>query len=302
MANAEISLFSTKFERNTGWDDRWTFRNYPYTADMPDDQASEHNGALVTVDFVRHRNALLVRADLGPLFTDYYLHLADHQRRYTPEPAAIFRQALAAFTLHCASRPLNEHIAWTLNFQEPRLNVFLAGDNEDCTVTGRLFTENIREAAENVFFSDIVPRRGAEPRRSVVNFQGSDVFAAVTGYYTRSEQQPVRFFELGGDNHAMLVAQPDCDLAWFAAVEANEMRNPGATGTVARIQSRRYGWRCGCTQQKILGAIAPAFRTDAEGLFDGSETIRVECPRCAAGHTLTREAMEAYLAQSGKMA
>lgn len=265
---------------------------------MPDNQAQDQNGALVTVDFVRHRNALLVRADLGPLFTDCYLHLADHQLRHTPEQAEIFKTALAAFTLHCASRPLNEHIAWTLNFQAPRLNLFLAGDNEDCMVTGRLFTENVRAAAENVFFSDLVPRRGAEPRRSVVNFSGTDVFAAVTGYYARSEQQPVRFFELAGDEYALLVAQPDCDLAWFGAVEAGGVRAPAAAAAITRIQSRTYGWHCGCTQQKILGAIAPAFRADAEGLFGDSETIRVECPRCAAGHTLTREAMEACLAES----
>jgi molecular chaperone Hsp33 len=267
---------------------------------MPENQAQELNGAVVTVDFIRHRNAMLVRADLGPLFTDYYLHLADHKLRYPTEQAALFRTALAAFTLHCASRPLNEHIAWTLNFQEPRLNLFLAGDNEDCTITGRLFTENVREAPENVFFSDIVPRRGVEPRRSVVNFAGSSVVAAVETYYARSEQQPVRFFELGGDDYAMLLAQPDCDLAWFSSVDAAGVRHPGAAETTARIQSRNYGWHCGCTQQKILGAIAPAFRADPEGLFGGSETIRVECPRCAAGHTLTREAMEAYLAESGK--
>jgi molecular chaperone Hsp33 len=267
---------------------------------MPDQPAQELNGAVVTVDFVRHRNAMLVRADLSPLFTDYYLHLADHQLRYTPEQAALFKTALAAFALHCASRPLNEHIAWTLNFQEPRLNLFLAGDNEDCTLTGRLFTENVREAADNVFYSDIVPRRGIEPRRSVVNFQGSDVLAAVSGYYARSEQQPVRFFDLGGDHYAMLVAQPDCDMAWFASIDAEGVRNPDAAETVARIQSRNYGWHCGCTQQKILGAIAPAFRADPEGLYGEAETIRVECPRCAAVHTLTREAMEAYVAESGK--
>jgi molecular chaperone Hsp33 len=267
---------------------------------MPDNPAQELNGAVVTVDFVRHRNAMLVRADLGPLFTDFYLHVADHKLGYTPEQAALFKNALAAFTLHCASRPQNEHIAWTLNFQEPRLNLFLAGDNEDCTVTGRLFTENVRAAPENVFYSDIVPRRGMEPRRSVVNFQSADVFAAVSGYYARSEQQPVRFFELGGDSHAMLVGQPDCDLAWFASVDAAGLRDPAAAETLGRIQSRNYGWHCGCTQQKILGAIAPAFRADPEGLFGDSETIRVECPRCAAGHTLTHEAMEAYLAESGK--
>ncbi len=267
---------------------------------MPDQSAQEVNGALVTVDFIRHRNALLIRADLGALFTDYYLHLADNQLRYTPEQANLFKTALAAFTLHCAYRPLNEHIAWTLNFQEPRLNLFLAGDNEDCVVTGRLFTENVREAAENVFYSDIVPRRGREARRSVVNFTGGDVLAAVASYYARSEQQPVRFFDLGGDHYAMLVAQPDCDLAWFSSVDADGVREPAAAETVARIQSRNYGWHCGCTQQKILAAIAPAFRADPEGVFGDGEAIRVECPRCAAAHTLTREAMEAYLAGAGK--
>lgn len=267
---------------------------------MPDNPANEVNGAAVTVDFVRHRNVLLVRAELSPLLTDYYLHLADHKLRYTPGQDALFRAALATFTLHCASRPLNEHLAWTLNFQEPRLNLFLAGDNEDCTVAGRIFTENVREAAENVFFSDVVARRGAEPGRSVVNFHGSDVPAAVEGYYARSEQRPARFHELGGDEYALLVAQPDCDLAWFGALDTAGVRRLGAAETLARIQTRSYGWHCGCTQRKILGAVAPAFRADPAGLFGEAETIRVECPRCAAVHVITREAMEAYLAQPRK--
>jgi molecular chaperone Hsp33 len=278
----------------------WTLGISAYTACMQDDHASEVNGTRVTVDFVRHRNALLARADFGPLFTDYYLHLADNKLHYTPGQDALFRDALAAFTLHCASRPLNEHLAWTMNFQQPRLNLFLAGDNEDCTVTGRIFTENVREAAENVFFSDIMARRGAEPRRSVVNFSGGDVRAAVEGYYARSEQRPARLLELGGDDYALLLAHPDCDLAWFSALDAESVRNLGTAETLARIQTRNYGWHCGCTQQKILGAIAPAFRADPAGLFGDGETIRVECPRCAAVHTLTREAMEAHLARAEK--
>jgi molecular chaperone Hsp33 len=265
---------------------------------MPDDHANEPNGAVATVDFVRHCNAMLVRADLGPLFTDYYLHLADHKLRYTPEQDVIFKDALAAFALHAASRPMQEHIAWTLNFQDPRLNLFLAADNEDCTLTGRLFTENVKTADQNTFYSDIVPRRGAEPRRSVVNFFGRDAFAAVTDYYARSEQQPVRFFHLVDDEFALLVSQPDCDLAWFSAVDAAAVRELAKGETLTRIDRRLYRWHCGCTQQKILGAIAPAFRVDPEGIFGDSESIRVECPRCAAMHVLTREAMEAYLAQS----
>jgi molecular chaperone Hsp33 len=187
-----------------------------------------------------------------------------------------------------------------MNFQDPRLNLFLAADNEDCTVTGRLFTENVKAAEQNTFYSDIVPRRGIEPRRSVVNFFGSDAFAAVTDYYARSEQRPVRYFHLADDEHAMLVSQPDCDLPWFGAVDAAGVRELAKGEELARIDRRLYRWHCGCTQQKILGAIAPAFRADPEGIFGDGESIRVECPRCAALHVLTREAMEAYLAQSGK--
>ncbi len=267
---------------------------------MSDETPQEPAGTVVTMDFVRHRNALLIRADLNPLFTDYYLHLADHKLRYTPEQDVIFKNGLAAFTLHCASRPLNEHLAWTLNFQEPRLNLFLAGDNEDCTVVGRLFTENVRTAEHNTFYSDIVARRGADPRRSVVNFFGHDAFAAASDYYARSEQRPVRYFALAGDEYAMLVSHPDCDAAWFSSVDAAAVAELNRSETLARIEKRAYQWRCGCTQQKILGAIAPAFRADPEGVFGENESIHVECPRCAAQYILTKEAMEAYLAQSKK--
>jgi len=267
---------------------------------MADEKSNEPAGAIVTTDFVRHRNAVLIRSDLGPLFTDYYLHLADNNLRYTPEQDTIFKNALAAFTLHSASRPLNEHLAWTLSFQEPRLNLFLAADNEDCTVVGRLFTENVREAEHNTFYSDIMARRGADPRRSVVNFFGSDAFVAASDYYARSEQRPVRYFHLAGDEYAMLVSHPDCDAAWFGTVDGAALGGLDRAETLSRIERRAYQWHCGCTQQKILGAIAPAFRADPQGIFGESESIRVECPRCAALHTLTREAMEAYLAQSKK--
>lgn len=267
---------------------------------MSDSNAAELSGAMFTVDFIRHRNALLVRSDLCPLFTDYYLHLTDHHLHYNPEQDAVFRDALAAFALHCASRPLYEHIAWTINLQQPLVNIFLAGDNEDCTITGRLFIENVKEAAQNIFYSDSLPRRGAAAHRSVVNFSGADLFAAAQAYYLASEQRPVRFFHAKEDEFAMLVSHPDCDLAWFNS--AGSARGPVLTPaeTLARIDGRLYRWHCGCTQPKILGAIAPAFRADPEGVFGDGESIRVQCPRCAATHTLTREAMEAYLAHTQK--
>ncbi|MBI2518303.1 MAG: Hsp33 family molecular chaperone HslO [Opitutae bacterium] len=267
----------------------------PASESAPSDNQTP-NGAVVTLDFVRHRNVLLVRGDLSPVFVDYYLHLADHGLKHAPAHDYLLRQALAAFTLHCASRPQREHLAWTIGLQEPRLNLFLAGDNEDCYVVGRLFTENVREQPHNVFYSDLMPRRGAEKRRSVVNFEGADIFHAAETYYAASEQRTARYFDLGDDHFALLISHPDCDEAWLKAVDGAAVKQLGGKETLARIERRLYQWRCGCTQQKILTALAPAAHADMGELFGEGESIHVQCPRCAAGHVITREAMEAVLA------
>jgi molecular chaperone Hsp33 len=273
---------------------------------MPDDaptpptdpsDAEPASGAVVTVDFVRHRNVLLVQADLGPLFVDYYLHLADHHLKPAPEHDRLFKAALAAFALHCASRPRNEHLAWTIGLQDPRLNVFLAGDNEDCTVTGRIFTENVREAAHHVFYADLMPRRGAEKRRSVVHFEGTDLFRAAESYYAGSEQRTARYFDLGEDHYALLLSHPDCDERWLSGVDAATVKAVATSEVLARIERRTCQWNCGCNQAKILRALAPVARQGLDELFENGESIRVQCPRCAAEQVITREAMEAFLAQ-----
>jgi molecular chaperone Hsp33 len=167
-------------------------------------------------------------------------------------------------------------------------------------VTGRIFTENVREAEKNVFYSDLMPRRGAEKRRSVVNFEGTDLFQAVEHYYATSEQRPARYFDLGEDQFAMLVSHPDCDEAWLQQVDTAGVKALAQTETVSRIERRAYRWHCGCTQQKIMGALAPAAREGLGELFGEQESIHVQCPRCAATHIITREAMEAFLASAKK--
>jgi molecular chaperone Hsp33 len=265
---------------------------------MSDDQSKEANGTVVTADFVRHRNALLVRADLGTLLVDYYLHQADHKLQPSAEHDALLKQALIAFTLHAAARPRNEHLSWTIGLQAPRLNLFVSGDNEDCMVTGRLFTENVRESARNVFYCELMPSRGAEKRRSVVNFAGTDLFRAAEAFYEGSEQRPARFFDLGEEHFALLLSHPDCDEAWLRQLTLADVRALATTETLARIEQRVYRWHCGCKQSRILAALAPVAKADMEDLFGRSEVIQIQCPRCAAAHTVTREAMEAWLAGS----
>ncbi|HVT72613.1 MAG TPA: Hsp33 family molecular chaperone HslO [Lacunisphaera sp.] len=262
---------------------------------MPDDSAPEPNGAVVTVDFVRHRNVLLVQGDLGPVFTDYYLHLADHHLRCTPGQDALFKGALAAFTLHCASRPRGEHLAWTANFQAPLLNLFLTGDNEDGLVAGRVFTDHVKESDHNVFYSDIVPIRGARPRRSIVPFRGADAIAMAEEYYRQSEQRPARYFDLGEDRFALAIGHPDCDERWLAGLDPADLLGAVGREVLARIEQRAYEWRCGCNHQRILATLTAAAKDDLMGLFGDDESVRLSCPRCAAHYVVTREALEAFI-------
>lgn len=245
--------------------------------------------------FVRHRNALLARANFGELFVDYYLHLGAHQLKPAPEHDRLFKRALAAFVLHCASRPRPEHIAWTINFQSPRVNLFLAADNETGAVTGRVFDENVRELPENIFYADVV--RGRQPkRRSAVNFTGADPLAAVERFYSQSEQRGARYFELAEEEFALLTEHPDCDLAWFRGLDAAQVRRLESAETLAPLERRTYRWHCGCNQPRMFEILAPTMRQDPEALFGGDQVIEIRCPRCGGRHAITREAMEAFVA------
>ena len=254
-------------------------------------------GLEVRTYFVRNRNALLARAEFGELFVDYYLHLGANQMKVAPEHDAMFKRALVAFTLHSASRPWNELTAWTINFQRPLVNLFLTGDNGTGAVTGRVFDENVKEGPENLFFVDVV--RGSQPkRRSAVTFEGADAIVGAERFYTQSEQRGARYFQLGEEDFALLTEHPDCDLAWFEGLTAEQVRNLEQEETLTLMERRIYRWHCGCNHERMMEVLAPTMKLDPEGLFAGDPKIEIRCPRCGARHAITREALEAFVAQT----
>lgn len=250
-------------------------------------------GLEVKTYFVRHRNALLARASFSDLFVDYYLHLSGHELKPEPRHDGMFKRALAAFTLHCASQPRNVMTAWTMNFQQPLVNFFLTGDNEFGSVTGRIFTENVREMPEGLLSADVIRGRG-ETRRSAVNITGDDPFAAVEMFYAQSEQRAARYFDTGEEGFAMLTEHPDCDLEWLRALTAEDVAKLDETEELTLMEARVERWHCGCNQERMMQVLLPTMREDAEGLFGEDPKIEIRCPRCAGRHVVTREAMEAY--------
>ena len=253
------------------------------------------DGIEIRTYFVRSRHALLARADFGELFVDYYLHLSQHGLTVPAGPDAVFKRALAGFALHCASRPRNELTAWTVNFQEPLLNLFLAGDNGTGAVTGRVFTENVKEGPEGLFYADVV--RGRQPpHRSVVGFQGGDPLAAAEEFYAGSEQRRARFFAVGEEELVLVTEHPDCDLAWLGGLTVDAVRRLDAEETLVPLERRVLRWHCGCNLGRMMEILAPAMRHDPQELFGTETEIEIRCPRCAGRHAIRRAELAAFVA------
>lgn len=252
-------------------------------------------GHEVRTYFVRSRNVLLARASFSELFVDYYLHLADQGLHPERQHDAMFKRALAAFTLHCASRPWNELTAWTINFQQPLVNLFLTGDNSTGAVTGRVFADRVKELPENLFYADVV--RGNQPkRRSTVTFEGADPIAAAEKFYTQSEQRLARYFQIAEEEFVMVTEHPDCDLAWLRGLTVDDVRALDTAETLALMERRIYRWHCGCNQERMMEVLAPTMRQDPEELFGDEPKLEMRCPRCGARYAITREGLEAFVA------
>lgn len=242
--------------------------------------------------FARGRNALVARGDFSEIFAAWYLHRMDHGIEVPAAMEEAGREALAALTLHCAGRPWKECCAWTVKFPEPRMNIFVAGNNSNGTVIANLQTDGLKSVEGGMFHSDVIEDL-KPPRRSVVDFNEASFLRAAEIFYSRSEQRTVRFFWHGDEDMVMVAAQPDCDEEWMAALTPESIRSLDRDVELALLEKRNYSFTCGCNQERMLTLLLPVFQRQADELFHGEATLTVVCPRCGGSHILTREAMEA---------
>ena len=168
------------------------------------------------------------------------------------------------------------------------MNLFAVAENPTGRVTGQVFTENVRSTGGNTLHAEVAGA-GGERRRSTVDVGTADIMSAASQYYLRSEQRPARYFELGGDHFALLVAQPDCDTAWLETVEAEEIQTLAADESRPPMERRIYRFLCGCSPERVASAVEPALRHDLDGIFGEDTHITVTCPRCGTRHELARE-------------
>lgn len=94
----------------------------------------------------------------------------------------------------------------------------------------------------------------------------------------------------------MVSAQPDCDMAWFEALDDATVRTMDQIETLTLLEKRHYRWECGCNERRMMDILSAPMKQDADALFGDEPVIRMSCPRCGARYMITREAMEAHIA------
>lgn len=237
--------------------------------------------------YVRGRNVLLARADFGPLYVDYYLHLMQHGIRNDEPADLMLKEALAVMTLHLCSRPQDEVCAWTINVMEPLMNLFVTGGSRPGRVTGRVFTEDVRKGLANLFISQTT-RPNHQPRQSVVEFNGTDILRGAEVFYDQSEQRLTRVFRGESEEFVMLTAEPDCDVAWLSALRPEEIAGLDAKEHLVPLETRGYVFECGCSVDRLYPLLTRLPAEDLDAVFaDGFATVT--CPRCGAVFNTPRD-------------
>ena len=267
-------------------------KNKPDSVPEPTEDSAE-----VRSLFVRKRNALTVRAHFEPLYVDFYLHLMQHSITLQPQHDQMLKDALAAMTLHLASRPWNEVSAWTIHFDNPLLNIFVSGDSNTAGVTGRVFTEDVRNTGQNLFVAQtsVYPE---PPRKSIVEFQPSDdIFNIVEQFYAQSEQRPAKIFRYAEEDIVLVSAQPHCDMEWFDSLTEDKIRTLDQDEELSLLETRYYKYDCGCTLERVLPALSPFGQKDIDEIFSERSQLKVTCPRCAAIFMVTRKDIEDFRAK-----
>lgn len=230
----------------------------------------------------------MLRGQFTDIYTDFYLHLMENGIRYPAELDQMLKDALAVLTLHLTARPWSETIAWTANLRAPRINLFVTGSSAEAGITGRVFTEDIREPDRNFFYSQTTVPNANEARTSTLEVDGRDPVEWISQFYTQSEQRPARAFRLDDENFVLIAAQPDADLEWLGGLNSERVAKITEDEETSLLETRPFRFHCGCTLDRIL-PILGGWREKPDELFQGEDSISVQCPRCAASYGITKE-------------
>ena len=202
----------------------------------------------------------------------------------------MLKDALAMLALHLVARPWAETIAWTANLRAPRINLFVTGGSLEEAVTGRVFTEDVREPDRNFFYSQTTtptrPNRAPPPWKSTARIPVAWICPILRPIRTT----PGPRLPAGG-RKLRRSSPPNRIATWHGSTSLDEdavAANIDATEETNLLETRQFRFHCGCTLEKIL-PILGGWKDRLDDLFDDADAINLQCPRCAAKYRVTRD-------------
>jgi molecular chaperone Hsp33 len=237
---------------------------------------------------IRDRDAVVTYVDFRPVIQDLECHLVTNGLEYEPFVRQLLSDGLTALALHISSRPLDEHVSWTLNIQQPwRMNLFFTGSSRSENVVGRAFFSDVLERPRNLLVVWSVREFGRR-QQSAIEFDGVDLFAMCETYYAQSEQKFVRFLHREHET-AMLQPLPGGDSDWASRVDPEECFSLEHSPNVVRMAERYFRFHCGCEIGQVTERLVAAFQGKTDDLFGEEPRIDVSCERCGAGFVIARD-------------
>ena len=98
----------------------------------------------------------------------------------------------------------------------------MGGDTSDGSVVGRAFTENVKEAEENVFYQEIVKSKN-RCTEAWFPSMGTTHWSPPRPTMSLANRGLARFFQVDAETFAIASAHPDYDREWFRELSSEDL-------------------------------------------------------------------------------
>jgi len=237
------------------------------------------------------RRIILSVGDFSDFLNAYEQHVAVWNENLDGLTETMMKQGLAGGVIHLSNAPRDESYGLTIHIEKPALNIFVAGDSPNSTVTGRAYSDGVKEdQSTRIYMQSSRPKR--EPHQSILAVDGYDVLDFYQEYYLNSEQRFARLFDLEDGRYMQVISLPGAESGFFETLD-----RAGAVALLeegpALLEERTFFFQCGCTPQKMLRVLRTMFEHRPEDLFLGDPSVETSCPRCGRRWQVSRAEFEA---------
>ena len=236
------------------------------------------------------KKALLLHSDLSEFFIDYYLNLKENNTQLSPRHDEQLKLLLACLSLHLTMRSPTETFAWTVHLQsEKPYSLFATGNSTGEYLVGQVLTDNIRHTDMSILHSQ-VSRKSGEASKSIVKSENNTVLGLFQEFYLQSEQLSLHLACLENSDQAFaLVAMPGYDKDWFGTESPTDVWESLESRQYKKMKECQFYFHCNCSAERLLPYLRTIDNLTLEELFDGSDTLQANCPRCGKMFWISRK-------------